>query len=230
MVDFVQMTNNAAARLNSDEDDLNEVIESLSNILIATVLQHAGSSEEEQVSPKNWREGFNAMAALFFGTYSIDELKYNDKKVGKEVVEEVIKVGFDINGQPQGNLKTAIEKYLQKQGDLMDKLSFDGKHSDPYTLLGFVNFKDKDGNHTCSLRAYFTDFNTDTVKISHSCESDEKKFDFNFNVTHCNADFMLSKWENNADFRAQVRKFIEEHTPGTSYFDVLETAHRFTVV
>lgn len=168
------------------------------------------------------------MAGLFFSTYSVEELKYNDKRVGKDVVEEVIKVGFDVDGQPQGNLKTAIEKYLQKQGDLMGKMSFDGKHSDLYTLLGFVNFKD-DKKHTCSLRAYFTDFDTNTVKISHSCKEDEKKFDFNFKVTHCNADFMISKWENSAEFRERVNKFIKDHTPGTSYFDDLETSHTFTV-
>lgn len=227
MVDFVQMFNKNAS-FTAGDDDLNEVIESLSNILIAAVLKHAGTSEEGQVSPKNWREGFNAMAGLFFSTYLVDELTYNDEKVGKDVVEEVIKVGFDVNGQPQGNLKTAIQKYLQKQGELMNKLSFDGKHSDPYTLMGFVNFKD-DEKHTCSLRAYFTKFNTDTVKISHSCKADEKRFDFNFKVTHCNADFMLSKWENSSEFRERVKKFIEDHTPGSSYFDDLETSHRFTV-
>lgn len=107
MVDFVQMFNKNAS-FTAGDDDLNEVIESLSNILIAAVLKHAGTSEEGQVSPKNWREGFNAMAGLFFSTYSVDELKYNDKKVGKDVIEEVIKVGFDVNGQPKGHLKDAI--------------------------------------------------------------------------------------------------------------------------
>lgn len=228
MVDFIQMFNKAAS-FTADDDDLTAVMESLSNILIAAVLNHAGTSEQEQVSPKNWREGFNAMAGLFFSTYSVDELTYSDQKVGKEVVEEVIKVGFDVNGQPQGNLKTAIQKYLEKQGKLMSQLSFDaGHHSDPYTLMGFVNFV-KDNNHTCSLRAYFTNFDTNTVKISHSCKSDEKKFDFNFKVTHCNADFMLAKWNSSTEFRKRVNKFIKDHTPGSSYFDGLETSHRFIV-
>lgn len=228
MVDFIQMFNKAAS-FTAGEDDLTAVIESLSNILIAAVLNHAGASEQEQVSPKNWREGFNAMAGLFFSTYSVDELTYSDKKVGKDVVEEVIKVGFDVDGQPEGNLKTAIQKYLEKQGKLMNTLSFDdAHHSDPYTLMGFVNFV-KDNNHTCSLRAYFTEFNTDTVKISHSCKDDEKKFDFNFKVTHCNADFMLAKWNSSAEFRERVNKFIKDHTPGSSYFDALETSHKFTV-
>lgn len=228
MVDFIQMFNKAASFTTVD-DDLTAVMESLSNILIAAVLKHAGASEQEQVSSKNWREGFNAMAGLFFSTYSVDELTYNDQKIGKEVVEEVIKVGFDVNGQPQGNLKTAIQKYLQKQGDLMNQLSFDGKHSDPYTLMGFVNFKDNE-KHICSLRAYFTEFDTNTVKISHSCGEDEKKFDFNFKVTHCNADFMLSKWETSAEFRERIKNFIDAHTPDSPYFDILETSHRFTVV
>lgn len=228
MVDYIQMFNKAAS-FTAGDDNLTAVMESLSNILIAAVLKHAGTSEQEQVSPKNWREGFNAMAGLFFSTYSVDELKYSDKKVGKDIVEEVIKVGFDVNGQPEGNLKTAIQKYLEKQGNLMDTLSFNAAHhSDPYTLMGFVNFV-KDNNHTCSLRAYFTEFNTDTVKISHSCKDDEKKFDFNFNVTHCNADFMLAKWNTDADFRDRVNRFIKDHTPGSSYFDVLDTSHRFTV-
>lgn len=228
MVDFVHMFNKSAS-FTAGDNDLNAVMESLSNILIAAVLKHAGASEQEQVSPKNWREGFNAMAGLFFSTYSVDELTYNDQKVGKDVVEEVIKVGFDVNGQPQGNLKTAIQKYLKKQGDLMSQLSFDGKHSDPYTLMGFVNFKDNE-KHICSLRAYFTEFDTNTVKISHSCGEDEKKFDFNFKVTHCNADFMLAKWENSAEFRERVNNFIDTHTPDSPYFDILETSHKFTVV
>ena len=228
MVDFIQMFNKAAS-FTAGEDDLTAVMESLSNILIAAVLNHAGTSEQEQVSPKNWREGFNAMAGLFFSTYSVDEHTYSDKKIGKDVVEEVIKVGFDVDGQPEGNLKTAIQKYLEKQGKLMNTLSFDDAHySDPYTLMGFVNFV-KDNNHICSLRAYFTEFNTDTVKISHSCKDDEKKFDFNFKVTHCNADFMLAKWNTDAEFRDRVNRFIKDHTPGSSYFDNLETSHMFTV-
>lgn len=228
MVDFIQMFNKAAS-FTAGDDDLTAVMESLSNILIAAVLKHAGANEQEQVSPKNWREGFNAMAGLFFSTYSVDELTYGDKKVGKDIVEEVIKVGFDVEGQPEGNLKTAIQKYLEKQGKLMETLSFnEAHHSDPYTLMGFVNFV-KDNNHTCSLRAYFTEFNTDTVKISHSCKDDEKKFDFNFNVTHCNADFMLTKWNTDAEFRDRVNRFIKDHTPGSSYFDDLETSHMFTV-
>ncbi|MCM1166497.1 MAG: hypothetical protein NC299_12985 [Lachnospiraceae bacterium] len=230
MVDFVQMFNQAAdSTADGSDDNLTSVMESLSNILIAAVLKHAGSSEEQQVSSKNWQEGFNAMAGLFFSTYSVDELKYSDKKVGKDVVEEVIKVAFDVNGQPEGNLKAAIEKYLQKQGKLMDTLSFNSaQQSDPYTLMGFVNFV-KDNTHTCSLRAYFTNFTTDTVKISHSCSDDEKKFDFDFKVTHCNADFMLTKWNTDSDFRDRVNKFIKDHTPGSSYFDDLETSHTFTV-
>lgn len=228
MVDIIQMFNKAA-KFTAVDDDLTAVMESLSNILIAAVLKHAGTSEQEQVSPKNWRDGFNAMAGLFFSTYSVDELAYNDQRVGKDVVEEVIKVGFDVNGQPQGNLKTAIQKYLQKQGELLTKLSFDGKYSDPYTLMGFVNFKDNE-KHVCSLRAYFTEFDTNTIKISHSCSEDEKKFDFNFKVTHCNADFMLSKWETSAEFRERIKNFIDSHTPYSPYFDILETSHRFTVV
>lgn len=229
MVDFIQMFNKDA-RYTASGDDLTAVMESLSNILIAAVLKHAGTSEQEQISPKNWREGFNAMAGLFFSTYSVDELTYSDKMVGKDIVEEVIKIGFDVEGQPEGNLKTAIQKYLEKQGNLMENLSFNAaRHSDPYTLMGFVNFV-KDNNHTCGLRAYFTEFDTDTVKISHSCKDDEKNFDFNFNVTHCNADFMLAKWDTDAEFRDRVNIFIKEHTPGSSYFDELETSHKFTVV
>ena len=229
MVDIIQMFNKEASFTAGEDDNLTAVMESLSNILIAAVLKHAGTSEKEQVSSKNWREGFNAMAGLFFSTYSVDELKYNDKKVGKDVVEEVIKVGFDVNGQPEGHLKDAIQKYLEKQGKLMDTLSFNStNYSDPYTLMGFVNFA-KDGKHACGLRAYFTEFNTDTVKISHSCKDDEKKFDFTFNVTHCNADFMLAKWNTDAEFRERVNKFIKDHTPGSSYFDDLETSHTFTV-
>lgn len=228
IVDIIQMFNKAAS-FTAGDDDLTAVMESLSNILIAAVLKHAGTSEQEQVSPKNWREGFNAMAGLFFSTYSVDELTYSDEKVGKDIVEEVIKVGFDVDGQPEGKLKTAIQKYLEKQGKLMESLSFNpAHHSDPYTLMGFVNFV-KGDNHTCSLRAYFTEFNTNTIKISHSCKDDEKKFDFNFNVTHCNADFMLAKWNTDAEFRNRVNRFIKDHTPGSSYFDDLETSHTFTV-
>ena len=228
MVDVVHMFNKAADK-GSAEEDLNAVIESLSNILIAAVLKHAGEDDEKKVSPDNWMQGFNAMAALFFSSYSVEELDYNEKKVGQEVVEKVIKIGFDVNGQPSGNLKTAIEKYLQKQGELMDELSFDGKYSDPYTLMGFVNFV-KDDVHTCSLRAYFTDFDTNTVKIKQSCKDDKKAFDFNFKITHCNADFMLSNWETSAEFRERVKKFIDEHIPQEDYFDSLKTSHKFTVV
>lgn len=230
MVDIIRMFNKNASYTAGDDHNLTAVMESLSNILIAAVLKHAGTSEKEQVSSKNWREGFNAMAGLFFSTYSVDELKYNDKKVGKDVVEEVIKVGFDVNGQPEGHLKDAIKLYLEKQGKLMDTLSFNSAHySDPYTLMDFVNFV-KGDKHVCGLRAYFTEFNTDTVKISHSCKDDEKKFDFVFNVTHCNADFMLAKWNTDASFRRLVNKFIKDHASGSSYFDDLVTSQTFNGV
>ena len=234
MVDIVQMFNNKAAQtVSNDTDDLNAVMESLSNILISAVLSHAGTDEQKQVSGDAWREGFNAMAGLFFSSYSVDELKYNDKKRGKDVVMTVISTAFDVNGTPTGNLKNAIDKYLSNQGSYMDNLSFDGSHSDPYTLMGFVNFvddKSETKKHTCCLKAFFTDFTTDTVKISHSCKDDEKVFDFVFDVTRCHADFMLSNWETDPDFRARVKKFIDDHIPSTDYFDAMDTTHKFTVV
>lgn len=230
MVDFIQMFNKEASFTAGEDDNLTAVMESLNNILIAAVLEHAGTDEKEQVASKNWREGFNAMASMFCSTYSVDELTYSDKKVGKEVVEEVIKVGFDVDGQPEGNLKTAIQKYLEKQGKLLGELSFDeAHHSNPYTMIGFVNFS-KGHNHTCGLRAYFTTFDTDTVRIRESCKDDKKTFNFNFKVTRCNADFKLANWNSNAKFRKEVKKFIKEHRPRSPYFDIVKTSNEFTIV
>lgn len=70
----------------------------------------------------------------------------------------------------------------------------------------------------------------EAVKISHSCGEDEKKFDFNFNITHCNADFMLARWNTDPEFSERVDKFIKDHTPGSSYFDNLLTSHTFNGV
>lgn len=70
----------------------------------------------------------------------------------------------------------------------------------------------------------------EAVKISHSCGEDEKKFDFNFNIIHCNADFMLAKWNTDPEFSKRVDKFIKDHTPGSSYFDNLLTSHTFNGV
>lgn len=229
MVDFFGIKE-YKSRQGSDDLDLNSAIEALSNILIAAVLKHAGVSSWEQVKPENWKRGFNEMCRLFFADYLTEELSYNEKKIGKNVVESIIQIAFDLNGEPEGNLKESMKKYLKKQGGLMDEAGYGTKDSILYSMVGYTNYKKSDSTlRICSLRAFFTKFNSETIKISHSCEEPEKKFDFDFRVEHYSAGFMLSNWENNAEFRQRVNKFIKDHEPDTPYFSTLTTAQVFRV-
>ncbi|MDR2590141.1 MAG: hypothetical protein LBC71_04045 [Oscillospiraceae bacterium] len=229
IVELVGMTNKAAARAD-ETNDLNSVLESLSNILISAVLKHAGSDEKAQVDPKHWLAGYNALVSLFCHNYSSNTKDYRDKKVGKEVVQKVIEIGFDVNGEPSNLMKEAISKYLQQQAELMNNMGFDGTLDNPYTLIGFSNFI-YNNKRVCCFRAYFTKFDTNSVKVTRSCKSAQQKFDFNFTITHCNADFMLSNWENNPAFKQKVNDFIDKHQAGDHpFFDECQTAHKFTVV
>ncbi len=229
IVDLVRMTNKAAAFVKGVGDDLNAVIEGLSNILIAAVLKHAGTDDQKKVSPDLWEDAFNHMARLFFSTYEKENLHYDDKKVGEDVVETVVAIGFDVVGLPTGHLKEAIEKYLQKQGELLNKLTFDSSMTDPYTLIDFVNCVSK-SSHVCGLRSYFTNFTANTIKIKKSCKDPELKYDFVFDITRCSANFMLNSWETDPLFRKRVQQFIDDHRPDDDFFDLMDTTHDFNAV
>lgn len=227
VVDLVYF-NNKAANLSFDGLGLNEVIDSLSNILIAAVLNHAKNNAQEEVSPENWRKGFDAMASLFYSSYSVDTEEYNEDVVGKETMEKIIKIAFDVNGVPTDKLDHAIKLYLEKQGKLINEMGYGGTLKNPYTLLGFSNFV-KDNIHTCSLRAYFTNFDTNSVKITETCKDDKLRFNFNFKITHCNADFMLDSWESNSDFKKKVENFINDHQQDPTFFSGIKTKGNFIV-
>jgi len=223
IVELVGMTNDAGTA------NLNSVMEQLSNILIAAVLKSAGNVEQNQVDPKYWKEGFRKLMSLFFFNYVEEGIDYQDKKASKEIVEDVIKIGFDVSGEPSNPLKTAIEQYIRKQAVLMDKMGFDGKMNNPYTLFGFSNFV-KAGARVCCIRAYFTNFDTQSVEITRCCRDSEKKFDYSFKVTHYNSNFMLSSWETDPEFQKIVLEFIDKHRPKDDpYFDTCETASKFKV-
>lgn len=230
MVDVVQMFNKAAKFTAENDENLNAVMDSLTNILIGAVVRRATLNENKQVASQNWRDGFNAMAELFFTSYSVNEFTFRGEKTVKEIIDEVIDVAFDADGKPRGNLRTGIVTYFEKQGKLMNILVLrEDRQSVPYTLIEFVNFV-KNGKHICRLCAFFTEFNSDILKICDSGKDDEKKFDFNLKVTCCNADFMLDYWNTNERFRERINKFINGHMPRTPYFEDFVTTHRFTVV
>jgi hypothetical protein len=225
MVDLICLTN-SGARLAADDTDLTAVLESLSNILVAAVMKKANNDPKKLVSPAAWEQGYNALVALFCSSYSKNTVAYSDSVIGPEAVNEIIRIAFNVNGQPSGDLKDSITGYLQKQGALINKLGYDGEISNPYTLIGFSNFV-RNGSRRCCFTAYFTTFDVNTVKITHTCDDDEKQFNFNFKVTHCNADFMVANWESNPEFRERVKKFIADHPPGSDYFDDWTTASKF---
>jgi hypothetical protein len=227
MVDLVCLTNKDARSSpdNDDELELTAVMESLSNILVAAVLSKAGKDEDSQVRPSLWEQGFNALVSLFCSDYSKNTVHYSDQVSGIATVSEVIKIAFDVNGEPEGKLKDDITDYLQKQGRLMDEMGYDGTLDNPYTLIGFSNFL-KDEKRRCCFTAYFTTFNVETVKIYRTCMFPQIKFKFDFMVTHCNANFMIARWETDPAFRQRVKDFINNHPPGEDYFDGWDTGSK----
>ena len=204
-------------------------MDNLGNIMIGTIQAKSGGDAEKEVDPQYWKQGFNALSSLFCSSTSVSTITYSDKKVSQDIIKEVMKIAFDVNGMPEGKLKSDITSWLQQQAGLMDQLTFNDAHlTAPYSILDFVNFV-KDGVHTCGFRAYFTEYNTDTVKISRSCRSPEKKFDFNLKVTCYTSGFMLSAWENDEAFRKRVTDLIVAHQPGEDFFDELSTKGQFSV-
>ena len=204
-------------------------MDNLGNIMIGTIQAKSGGDAEKEVDPQYWKQGFNALSSLFCSSTSVSTITYSDKKVSQDIIKEVMKIAFDVNGMPEGKLKSDITSWLQQQAGLMDQLTFNDAHlTAPYSILDFVNFV-KDGVHTCGFRVYFTEYNTDTVKISRSCRSPEKKFDFNLKVTCYTSGFMLSAWENDEAFRKRVTDLIVAHQPGEDFFDELSTKGQFNV-
>lgn len=226
IVDLVRVRNGKQGVSADTDDELDSVMESLSNILIAAVLAHLRKDGKKEDSlPDYWVNGYEALISLFCCNFARNETSYYDTKVGKDVVEEVIRIGFDLNGEAvTDSMKTKINEYLSSQGKLMEKSGFGSKQTSTYSLLDFINITTSEGKHICAFKAYFTSFTPETVKIAHACKDDEKKFDFHFNVTIYQADFMLSNWDSNLDFRKRVKLFISKHTPSEDYFDECSTS------
>lgn len=229
IVDLACLTNDAA-RLTTDDDlELTAVLESLSNILIAAVMKKTGNDPKKQVDPVEWEKGYNALISLFCSSYSKNVIEYEDSVFGYDAIIDLMKAAFDVNGEPTGKLRDDILNYLNRQGTFMRAMDYDKKETSPCTLFGFSNFI-KSGVRRCCFTAYFSAFTLETAKISKSCKSDKKRFDFNFTVTHCNANFMIANWETNPDFRQRVKDFIKNHPPGGDYFDDWATGGKFNNV
>ncbi|MDR0684870.1 MAG: hypothetical protein LBF83_07055, partial [Spirochaetaceae bacterium] len=212
-----------------DDQDLTAALESLSNILVAAVLKKCGDDPKKQVDPDMWEAGFNALISLFCGSYSRNVVHYDDKVKGPGAIKEIMTIAFDVYGEPDGKLKDDITSYLQTQGALMEKMGYTGELNNPYTLIGFSSFV-KDDKRRCAFTAYFTTFDVKTVKISRTCREPQKEFDFDFTITHCNADFMIASWETNPAFRQRVKDFIANHPPEDDYFNTLDTGAKFNEV
>jgi hypothetical protein len=182
MVDLVCFTNQAGKLTGGSDINLTASMESLSNILAAAVLKKAGGDEKKESDPASWEAGYNALVRLFCSDYAKTVTKYHDKVIGPGALEEVMKIGFDVDGEPDGNLKTAITNYLKNQGGIIEHMNYGGEISNTYTLVGFSNFV-KNGVHRCCFTAYFTTLDAKTAKISKTCEDDKMQFDFSFEIT-----------------------------------------------
>jgi hypothetical protein len=204
------------------------VMESLSNILAAAVLRKAGGDEQKQAGPASWEAGYNALVRLFCGDYAKTATKYSDKVIGPGALEEVMKIGFDVDGEPSGNLRAAITNYLKNQGGIIKQMNYGGKMTNSYTLVGFSNFVSS-STRRCCFTAYFTTLDAQTSKIGKTCEDDKMQFDFDFEITRCNANFMLANWETNPAFRQRVADFIATHPVHDDYFNSFETGMKFRV-
>lgn len=216
IVDLVGLLNQAAAMPETGRD-LNSVMEELNNILVDAVLAHAGAEELEQVSAKEWKKGFDALIRLFCKDYSEEELHYDQDAIGADGVLKVIDIAFDVKDGVTTSFEKSVSDYLSKQGKLMNEMGFDGSLKNSYLLVGFSNYV-MDEVHTCAFRAYFTNFDAESIKITHSCDDDELKFKFKFDVMHYNANFMLSSWMSDSNFRDKVNHFIDSYNPDFSYF------------
>lgn len=216
IVDLVGLLNQAAAMPETGRD-LNSVMEQLNSIMVDAVLAHAGVEESEQVSAKEWKKGFEALVRLFCKDYSEEELHYNEDAIGKDGVERVIDIAFDVEGDVTSSFEGSVNAYLSNQGELMNQLGFDGSLKNAYILVGFSNYI-VDEVHTCAFRAYSTNFDAESIKITHSCDDDELKFKFKFDVMHYNANFMLSSWISDPKFRDRVNEFIDDYNLDYSYF------------
>ena len=61
----------------------------------------------------------------------------------------------------------------------MNNAGYDTKSLVQYPMLGFTNYKkDENTSQMCCLMAFFTEFNSETVKVSYDCSEDERKLDF----------------------------------------------------
>jgi hypothetical protein len=221
-VDLVCLTNKEG-NLGGDGDlELTSVMESLTNILVAAIMNKAGGDPEKLVNQSLWEKGSNALTSMVGAGYSRNTIHYVDKVIGAETANEVVSIAFDVYGEPEGHLKNEIASYLKAQGELMSELGYDGTLNNPYTLIGFSNFV-KDSRHRCCFTAYFTTFSVKTAKITRSCREPKKEFEFDFMVTRCNAEFMLARWETDPAFKQAVKNFIKDHPYKGDFFDDWDT-------
>ena len=211
---IVASTNPPPSEIRNLYDEIVPVMEGLSNVIVSALLKTAGSDDEKKHDPNIWEAPFKSVASAFCSGFSSEKKGYNQVVRGVEVASKVINIITDaVVGTNSAVFKGFVD-FLESQGETIRLETSSRKENYQYSAVTIIHeiFEAVDGRwiYVPKLKSYFTEFTSETLKISSSCSSYTKyKFDFDLRVL--TGAFQVGSWQSSKEFQDLTHEFIDKY-------------------
>ena len=210
---IVASTNPPPSEIRDLYDEIVPVMEGLSNVIVSALLKITGDDDEKKHDPKVWAQPFESVAQGFCSGFSSESKGYNNEVRGVEVASKMINIITDaVVGTNSAVFKGFVD-FLESQGETIRLETSSRKEKYQYSAVTIVHeiFEAVDGRwiYVPKLKSYFTDFTSETLKISSSCAS-YNKYKFKFDLKILTAAFQVGSWQSSKEFQDQTNAFIEK--------------------
>jgi hypothetical protein len=207
-------TNPPPAPLIQERTEVSAVLEGLTGIVTAAVLQTAGGDDAAKHQPDLWTDPIKYGLAPFISGFSTETVTYSRKVRGVEVATQFLNILMDAVTEDDGGLQK-FKQFLAAQGDVIRLQGEDSQEGYKYACIGMVHeiFQLSDGTwiYLPKFRAYFTSFTRKTFTLSSACAKVDT-YDFDFRVEKFVAPFKIQMWRDYDWFRQDVNSFIRDYT------------------
>lgn len=207
-------TNEPPPELVEERREISAVLEGLTGIVVAAVLETAGQDDKAKHDPGLWEAPIRYGLSGFTSGMSVETVTYQRRVRGVDVATEFLNILMNAVTDA-GAALTGFRNFIQSQGDTMGVEGKDTEEGYRYACLGIVHeifqISDDEWIYMPKIRGCFTSFDTETFKINAGCFS-YHEFDFNFKVETIVAPFRIETWRRDPEFRKDVDNFIKELT------------------
>jgi virulence factor Evf-like protein len=232
LVTYINATTNPPPpELVEERDKVSAILEGLTGIVVAAVLQTAGDDQEKRHQPASWTNPMIYGLTPFMGGYSQETTTYDREFAGLELSVQFLNILMETVTNAGGALGS-FKDFLEKQGDA---IKLNGEHTQEgykFATVGIVHdifMVDGRWTYLPKIRAYFTSFTRETFKVTSACASAEH-IKFHFTMEKTVMPFKIQTWRDSDTFKAQVQKFIDDFTKAqidqsASYFKGIFSAN-----